>query len=46
LDGTNDFAHLFRGHARVASEGMDFHVIKIPFWGDSRTEVPCPFCSY
>jgi len=25
---------------------LDFHLIKIPFWGDSRTEVPCPFCSY
>ena len=27
LDCAGDFAHLFRGHARVASEGLNFHVV-------------------
>jgi len=27
LDGTRDFTHLLRRHARVASEGLNFHVV-------------------
>ena len=42
LDDPGYFAHLFRRHARVAGEGLDFHLNEIPFWGDSRTEGPLP----
>jgi len=30
LDGADDFTHLFRRHARVACESLNFHVRRIP----------------